>query len=321
MKKIALIIFLISFTLIGCKKQTIDLDAKVQETLAEIEAICQETNIVSALLIIDKKLNQKVCQGYFVQPNYMFSDVLSIVSNSYNNVDLDKELSNTNDIDILMARSIYFQFVGEKRNAFTNAYKAYLMNTNKIDTLEQTLYMMAGHSKKSNPLRKSLLQKYNLESTNESVKFWLNFDYNIDQKEYNKSLEILNQFQKNHPKYNSICNIKRLIQNLCTKKINSKESFNICLELYNNGYKDIWFDMYLGNLACRYKKYELAVEAYKISLELSEKYNENTDRALARCGYALKKCGRIEEAKSFLEKALKQNSTNKLAITVLEQME
>ena len=34
-------------------------------------------------------------------------------------------------------------------------------------------------------------------------------------------------------------------------------------------------------------------------LELSEKYNENTDKALARCGYALKKCGRIEEAKSI----------------------
>ncbi len=265
-------------------------------------------------------INQKTYQGDFVQPDYIFFDVLSIVSNSYNNEDLEKELSNTNDIDILMARSIHFQFVGEKLNAFTNAYKAYLMNTNRIDTLEQTLYMMAGRSKKSSSLRKSLLQKYNLKSTNEFIKFWLNFDYNLDQEEYNKSLILLNQFQKKYPKYNSICNTKRLIMNLYTKKINSKESFNICLELYNNGYKDSWFDMYLGNLACRYKKYELAAEAYKISLELSEKYNENTDKALARCGYALKKCGRIEEAKSILEKALKRNPTNKLVITVLEQM-
>ena len=329
--KSIIIFFIISLLLLSCSKQTINLDAKVQKELLNIDYLCQTTNPVAALLLINKKIENKIINGNFILPNYAYYAIAQIISNHYSITELEKELSNTNNINILMARSILSLFENDRKNAFINAYNAYKLNTNRIDIIKQILEVGIDYNNDLDKKIKPLIEKYNFESTNILSKFLLNYKYNINKQKNIDNIKIVNKFQKKYPKYKNICDIGKLWFYLYSnKKINynnkkniTKKTFKLFKSLYKNGYKDTWFGAMFGCDALKEKKYELAIKCFEMSIELSKKYEKRfyNDKLLVFYGIALYKNEKIANAQMALKKAVDFNPTNEYAISFLKKLD
>ncbi len=321
MKKIILIILMCSI-FVGCKKQTIDLDAKVQKKLLEVHHICRTTNVVPAILMINNLIEKKLNQGNFIFPNYAHKETFIIITNLYEPTELLNINSKSNNSDNLMALSLLYMFQEDLTNAYKFAYAAYYLDKNRMDILKQVLDTGISYKNKLEPSINKLLKKYNLQSTNELSKFTINFKFLINTKEFTKCEKLIKKFQKKHPEYKCMQYVANILLNIYSKKTDNKSFYEKCLFLYNNGYKDTWFGMCLGNKALKYQKYKIAADCYKMRINLLKKINEPVDEVtLVVYAFALNKKGDLIKAKEIINNVLKQNPTNELAITALKQME
>lgn len=327
--KSIIIIFFISLILLSCSKQVINLNKEFKNELSKIKIICQTTNSVDTLCLIRNNLYEQEANNGLIYPSYACYAILEIISNNYNLKNVKINLSETNNIDSLIASSFLSMLSRDFDAAANKAYEAYLIDTNRLDLLLEVISCKIDYNR-FDEVALPLIKKYNQRAIPTFAKYHFDFKYNVYKKNYDKCFSILKNIRKKYPEHELFCDFAELNLRISIKKKatkdnrnNSKKIFELCKILYNNGYKDTWFGIVLGRKALAKKNYKLAVDGFEMCIDLSKKYDKTfySDNLLAFYGFALQKCGRIKEAKKVLNEALKLNPTNEYAISFLKDIE